>query len=57
MRNNQYKLCSKTLVLSKYIRFNTVITIVDLVFKTAYFILTYTIVSTEEVAKFFLHYM
>ena len=37
--------------------FNIVMTVVDSVFKTAYFISTHTIIGIKEVARLFLHHM
>ena len=36
-------------------KFNIVMTVVDLVSKTAHFILIYTMISTERVARLFIH--
>ena len=43
--------------LPKSTGFDTVITVVDSVSKTAYFILAHTTVSIEEVARLSLYYM
>ena len=37
--------------------FNIIITVVDLVFKRVYFILTHTTITAKEVAKLFLYYV
>jgi len=42
--------------LPKSIEFNTVIIVVDSVFKRAHFILTHTMVTVEDASRFFLHY-
>ena len=38
-------------------KFNMIITVVNSIFKIAYFILTHTTVSTEGVVRLFLYYM
>jgi len=43
--------------LPESVEFNVIITIMNLVFKTVYFILNHTIVSMERVPKLFLHYV
>jgi len=41
--------------LSKYSRCNAIMMVMDLIFKRAHFILTYTTVTAEEVARLFFH--
>lgn len=41
--------------LSKFVRFDTVIIVVDFILKGAYFIFTHTIVTTKDATRLFLH--
>ena len=43
--------------LLKFVGFDMVITMVDLVFETTHFILTHTTVSIEEAVRLFLHFL
>jgi len=43
--------------LSKSVEFNVIMTIVNLISKTVYFVLTHTMVSIEEAARIFLHHV